>query len=481
MDGVDILVILIVVLVVILVIYRKRLSRHGLRGKGRRLRDQYRKKYKTCNCNCKNSVRTYDECVHDAIVQVGEDVVAAITNEGDETQQLIQNLINTIDDGVDVNATLVGITPSVEAQLQALIQAALEAVEPIQVEVTNFADMLATLQAALQWAANNLQFDVLATQNGNWIVDLLPATIAAIETAFENALGNVIVDVFVTNSTITVIIDPSSLSALEEINVNILGQPIQVEVTNEITLDAGTISAIATAIAGETLTVDITGQPIQVTGTIDLGDVSALTDWLALNDLNIDDADIIAAINGISFTDLDDGDDDVEVELTGMVPIGCVPDETPWYTYFENRYTETGTLSSQTQWYTDGVSNTMTAPVGNDESNCAPPQIVIGPPDVEGLCFNFNGTDDEDLGLPPGTMGKLNYIADHGGGVVRVSFDGSSPDDETYPEFNEDNGATLNLNGVDLGLLVFNGSAGGSDYTVCVEAYGGFPASPPPV
>ncbi len=84
-----------------------------------------------------------------------------------------------------------------------------------------------------------------------------------------------------------------------------------------------------------------------------------------------------------------------------------------------------------------------------------------------GTCKAFAGSDDQTLGLSEGTIGNLVYIGDHGQGVVRVSFDGTSPKGESYPEFNARH--TLGLKNVDLSKLVFNGSSTSSDYTVCYE------------
>lgn len=432
--------------------------------------EKFRQIFSKTNCNGNESIVTHDECVEEAIRDAAADIITTLTDEADQTQSLLQDLIATIDDGVDVNSTLVGIDPTVEAQLQALIEAALEAVEPHEVEVVNFPDMQATLQAALQWAANNLQYDVLATQNGSWTVDLTAATISAIQTAFENALGNVVVDVFVTNTTITVALDTATLAALEEINVNVLGQPISVDVSNEITLDAATVNGIASAIAGQTLDVNITGQPISITGTVDLGDVSSLTNWLSVNDLNIDDAAIIAAINAVAVAD--PTDDDVEVELTSMVEIGCEVGGTQWYTFYERRYDELGGLISSTQYFTDGVTLTTTLPGTVIDANCIPlaDEIVAKQRDVLGGCVSFSGTTDAVLAVPPGAKGCLKYIGYTAAiGVVRIAFDGSSPATTAYPEFAGDH--TLNIDGVDLSLLVFKGTDVTSVYTVCYEEY----------
>lgn len=405
------------------------------------------------DCADRDTIAVHDECVSDAIGQAASDIVAAITSEGDETQALLQDLLDTINDGV--NVSLLDLGPTAETQLQALMEAALNAVEPTQVEVTNFADVQAVMEAAFTFAANNLQFDVLASQNGAWTVDLAAATITAIQNAFTTALGAVTVDVNITNNPVTVTLDGTTLAALEEINVNVLGQPITVNVQDPITIDNATIAAIATAIAGENLSVTVTGQPISITGTVNLGDVSALTDWLAANDLNIDDAAIIAAINAAAA--IDRGDDDVDVEYTGFHPVGCDVSGVQWYTTYRVLSNETGVLGTTTQYYSNGTTLTTTPPTLS-RAACR---------SVNGICLAFQGNAVQSLPVAAGTLGNLKYVSDHGGGTVNVSFSGATPTANS-PEF-VGTTATLGLKGVNLSLLRFQGTAAGSDYTVCYE------------
>lgn len=163
------------------------------------------------------------------IVYIGNDcaeapVLEAIpTPDGcceDSPQDLIDaiNAITaTIDNGVDVTATIEGLDANAIAQFEALFTTALEAAT-VNVEVGNFADIVPHIQAALQWAADNVEFTVLSKQEGTWTVELADGT--------------------------------------------------------EVSID----------------------------------NWSVLTDWLAANELTIDDDDLIAAINGIA--DSDDTDDD---------------------------------------------------------------------------------------------------------------------------------------------------------------------------
>lgn len=83
--------------------------------------------------------------------------------------------------------------------------------------------------------------------------------------------------------------------------------------------------------------------------------------------------------------------------------------------------------------------------------------------------FAFAGTNMQSLPYPVGTMGTIRYVGDHGGGVVRMSIDGTDPSTENYAEFNAQH--TLNLHGVDLGLVRLNGSATTSDYSIAVEVW----------
>ena len=160
-----------------------------------------------------------------------DEVTAAIVSEGDQTQALLTTINSTLLAGINVTAIIDEYSTNAAAQLQAIMQAALNAIEPLQVEIAgDTAALQAALQAALTFAADNLAFDVNATQSGQW----------------------------------------------------------------EITIADG-----------ETITVG-------------LGDISALTDWLAANDLSIDDAAIIAAIN-VANTAINDNIDDVEVVLADIL------------------------------------------------------------------------------------------------------------------------------------------------------------------
>ena len=374
----------------------------------------------TTDCNGAAAKRVTDECVATGIAGLSDKldtINQTIISEGDQTQALLVQINDTLLSGINVTAVLDSVSATAEAQLQALMEAALTAIEPLKVEIAgDTATLQAAMQAALSWAGTNVQFDVLATQAGTWTVDLSAAAIAAIESAFDNSLSNANLNVTVTNTgAMTVALDGPSLAALEDINVTITGgtvelgaaslaslenitveiagQPISValdavslaalenttvtldaaslaalEDTNvtvtggTITLDAATlaaledtnvtisggvvgldadslaalenitatidassVTAIAEAIAGETLTVEISGQPLAITGTVDLGDVSALTDWLAANDLNIDDAAIIAAINAAN-TDIVAEVDAVEAALLDVTDENCSGD-----------------------------------------------------------------------------------------------------------------------------------------------------------
>ena len=94
---------------------------------------------------------------------------------------------------------------------------------------------------------------------------------------------------------------------------------------------------------------------------------------------------------------------------------------------------------------------------------------AVGKKMTKSICVSFKGTDDCKLDVPEGAMGNLRYIGDHGTGVVRVAFDGSSPTGTDNPTFNARH--TLDLPNVDLSQLVFNGSSTKSAYTVCYEEY----------
>lgn len=158
------------------------------------------------DCNGDPAKRVTDSC---SLAKL-EEIKQAIIAEGDQTQALLTTINGTLLAGINVTAIIDGYSDDAQAQLQALIEAALEAIEPLMVEIGgDTAALQAAMQAVFTWAADNLAFNVNATQSGAW----------------------------------------------------------------EITIADG-----------ETITVD-------------LGDISALTDWLADNDLNIDDTAIIAAIN----------------------------------------------------------------------------------------------------------------------------------------------------------------------------------------
>ena len=392
--------------------------------------------------------------VKDDISDASDSIVNAINIKGNRQISLLTQLTQS----VDVN--ILPLNSQVESQLEILFTAAINASQPLTVDLNNPSSLQPVMEAALTFAANNLQYDVLSTQNGVWTVDLSIATINAIETAFENALGSTIVTVNLNTSPVTVTLDAASLLALETTNVNVLGQPISVTVTNPtsntVTIDNASVAAIATAIAGQNLNVNVLGQPLSITGSINLGDVSALTNWLAANDLSIDDSAIIAAINGISTDDITD--DDVTLVVTPKIDVGCAISGLQWHTFWERRYTELGVLVSSTQYWSDGVSLATIIPPGLSKNTCRT---------VDGVCVAFSGNTTETLGLAAGTYGKLKTIFDHGGGVVRYSFNGTDPTNDTFPEAN--NRMVLNLKGVDLSQLRFRGTATNSDYTVCYE------------
>jgi hypothetical protein len=402
--------------------------------------------------------------VKDDIEDASDKIVTAINTKGNQQISLLTQIQN------GVNVTLLPLDTAVENQLQILFTAAINAAQPISVDINNPSSLQAVMEAALTFAANNLQFDVLSTQNGTWTVDLSVATISAIEDAFENALGSTIVSVNLNTSPVTVTLDGLSLAALENTNVTVLGQPINVTVTNPVTsvtvlnppsgtvtIDNASVAAIASAIAGQNINVNVLGQPLSITGTINLGDVSALTNWLSANSLTINDSGIIAAINAISVSVNDITDDDVRPSFTPKVSVGCETNGKQWYTFWERKYNEIGGLSTNTQYWTDGSSLTTIIPPGLSTNKCRT---------VNGTCEAFSGNSQETLAVPAGEYGNIKLINDRANGVVRVTFDGSNPANGD-PEFS--GAVEYNLNGVDLSQMVFEGSVPSSRYTVCYE------------
>lgn len=314
------------------------------------------------NTNQSNSIDLQQ--TNDKIIEASDKIVAAIKSEGDQTQVLLAQITA----GIDVN--LLPLSGTVQSQLEALIGSALTTSGTLNVNVQNFSGMQSVLEAALTYAANNLQFTVLATQNGSWTVDLSLATINAIQTAFQNALGNVSVNVNIQNNPVTVELTGANLAALQNTTVNIAGQPISVTLPGPIALDTAIINAIASAVAGQNFNVTVTGQPLSITGTVNLGDVSSLTNWFNANNLNINDTAIIASINGIGASIADITNDDVSVLTTPSISAGCNASGVAWTTFFERKYNEVGTLISSTQYWTNGTTLTTTLPVGLSNSNC---------------------------------------------------------------------------------------------------------------
>lgn len=442
----------------------------------------------------------------DCLEALGDKLEAVIKAEGDETQAALSDLLDKLNEGIDVNATLVGVSDDASSQLQALIEAALQAVT-VNVNLENVDEIVDGVKTALQWAADNLEFTVLAKQEGQWVVDLTPATVDALQSAFETALGNATVTVegivgldqasidaltgpvelgpntlaALENITVTidgpVALDQATLDALENITVTIDGQPIDVNVVGSVpleleaasiqtladaigaanaaslnglnvnatvtgtvdanitgidqsviddlitaledatfnvnvvggnlnveldsigssaldqlsdlltdalsnntvtvtgtvdanianigdlvsaleaadlkvtingavTIDPQSIADIATAIAGQTLTVSIDNNPLVISGTVDLGDVSALTDWFAANNLNVDFTDVLAKLDELKIE-----------EVVNYVPhvsgfIKCPLDSNLWV----DNATVAGDLTQATNIIINGVT-----------------------------------------------------------------------------------------------------------------------------
>lgn len=234
------------------------------------------------------------------------------------------------------------LSTTVQSQLSDLVSAALSSFSPSGNGLSK-TEMVDALKQALDWSSTNLQHRVIAVQGGTWTVDLSTATLNAIRTKFEAALNNTVVKVDVQGGSIVATLDGASLSSLETINVDVTGlipltisgydqsaldqlktifgsnccsQPIEIAATSistlvdqlsgmnvnatvsgPVTISSASIASIAKAISGETFNVNIGGQPLSITGTVSLGDISALTDWLSSHNLNINDGAIINAIN----------------------------------------------------------------------------------------------------------------------------------------------------------------------------------------
>ena len=88
---------------------------------------------------------------------------------------------------------------------------------------------------------------------------------------------------------------------------------------------------------------------------------------------------------------------------------------------------------------------------------------------TEARIESFAGSAEESLNVPANTFGKINFIGEHGGGVVRMSFDGTNPNTDASFEMNARQ--TLNLENVRLDLVRLNGTANNSDYSIAYEIY----------
>lgn len=112
----------------------------------------------------------------------------------------------------------------------------------------------------------------------------------------------------------------------------------------------------------------------------------------------------------------------------------------------------------------------------NGEALATPPTaeeiadaIVAAQRNVEARIQSFSGTNVQSLSVPAGTFGRVTFVGDHGAGVVRMSIDGTDPDNDNYMEFNARH--TINLDNVPLDLVRLNGSSGTSDYSIVYEIY----------
>src|SRR5690606_5361393 len=112
------------------------------------------------------------------------------------------------------------LSTTVETQLGQLLSSALSSFTPSGGTLSR-SDLLDTFKEALQWSSANLQHQVIAKQGGNWTVDLSTATLNAIQSKFEAALGSTVVKVDVQGGNVVATLDGASLTSLENINIDV--------------------------------------------------------------------------------------------------------------------------------------------------------------------------------------------------------------------------------------------------------------------
>ena len=85
----------------------------------------------------------------------------------------------------------------------------------------------------------------------------------------------------------------------------------------------------------------------------------------------------------------------------------------------------------------------------------------------------WNNTNTQQLNVPAGTIGTLVSITEYGTGSVYWTIDGSTPSANTSGTslMNVQYGNNINLRGIDLSLLRFNGTSTNSDYSVTYEVW----------
>ncbi len=89
---------------------------------------------------------------------------------------------------------------------------------------------------------------------------------------------------------------------------------------------------------------------------------------------------------------------------------------------------------------------------------------------VSGRMFHDTGTVVNNLGLPAGTMGRLNAIS-VSGQTVRMTIDGSAPSAVTSPSFVTAGNHVLGTGGIDLSLVRVHGSTAAAVYTLSYEVW----------
>lgn len=94
--------------------------------------------------------------------------------------------------------------------------------------------------------------------------------------------------------------------------------------------------------------------------------------------------------------------------------------------------------------------------------------IVAEQRNITGNAQMFTGNGASALAVPAGARGCIRHISDHGGGAVRFEVLGG-PITGASPEISGQ--AAIDLCGIDLSLIRFAGSAGGSQYSVVYEVW----------